>query len=104
MIKTLDYAVLQICFLMQVMYASTALSDATAARTKAFVHLAKNCVTGDPRGKNDCRGCKSRKEYPQKLIQLSPRSHPKHLVGKQTAQEDAIKDITSDIQEALKTA
>ena len=37
-----------------------------------------------------------RKEIPQKLNQLSPRSHPRHLVGKRTAQKDAIKDITSD--------
>ena len=35
---------------------------------------------------------------PQKLIQLSPRSHSRHLVGKRTAQKDAIKDITSDSQ------
>ena len=41
---------------------------------------------------------KSRKENPQKLTQLSPRSHPRLLVGKRTAQEDAIKDITSDSQ------
>ena len=34
----------------------------------------------------------------QKLIQLSPRSHPRHLVGKRTAQKDAIKDITRDSQ------
>ena len=40
----------------------------------------------------------SRKENPQKLTQLSPRSHPSHLVGKRTAQKDAIKDITSDSQ------
>ena len=33
----------------------------------------------------------SRKETPQKLTQLSSRSHPRHLVGKRTAQ----KDITS---------
>ena len=39
---------------------------------------------------------KSRKENPQKLTQLSPRSQPRHLVGKRTAQKDAIKDITSD--------
>ena len=39
---------------------------------------------------------KSRKENPQKLAQLSPRSHPRHLVGKRTAQKDAIKDITSN--------
>ena len=30
---------------------------------------------------------KSRKENPQKLTQLSSRSHPRHLVGKRTAQE-----------------
>ena len=35
---------------------------------------------------------------PQKLTQLSPRSHPRHLVGKRTAQKDANKDITSDSQ------
>ena len=40
----------------------------------------------------------SRQENPQKLTQLSPRSHPRHLVGKRTAQKDAIKDITSDSQ------
>ena len=41
---------------------------------------------------------KSRKENPQKQTQLSPRSHPRHLVGKRTAQKDPIKDITSDSQ------
>ena len=41
---------------------------------------------------------KSRKENPQKLTQLSSRSHPKHLVGKRTAQKDTIIDITSDSQ------
>ena len=40
----------------------------------------------------------SRKETPQKLTQLSSRSHPRHLVGKRTAQKDTIKDITSDSQ------
>ena len=39
---------------------------------------------------------KSKKENPQKLTKLSPRSHSRHLVGKRTAQKDAIKDITSD--------
>ena len=34
----------------------------------------------------------------QKLTQLSPKSHPRHLVRKRTAQKDAIKDITSDSQ------
>ena len=32
--------------------------------------------------------CKSRKENPQKLTQLSSRSPPRHLVGKRTAQKD----------------
>ena len=39
---------------------------------------------------------KSRKENPQKLTQLSSRSHPRHFVGKETAQKDTIIDITSD--------
>ena len=41
---------------------------------------------------------KSRKENPQKLTQLSSRSHPRHLVGKRTAQKDTTIDITSDSQ------
>ena len=41
---------------------------------------------------------KSRKENPQKLTQLSSRSHPRHLVGKRTAQKDTIIDIASDSQ------
>ena len=41
---------------------------------------------------------KSRKENPQKLNQLSSRSHPRHLVGKRTAQKDTSIDITSDSQ------
>ena len=41
---------------------------------------------------------KSRKENPQKLTQLSSRSHPRHLVGKKTAQKDTIIYITSDSQ------
>ena len=41
---------------------------------------------------------KSRQESPQTLTQLSPRSHPTHLLGKRTAQKDAIKDTTSDSQ------
>ena len=43
---------------------------------------------------NYCRSCqtcqlvgKSRKENPQKPTQLSSRSHPRHLVGKRTAQK-----------------
>ena len=41
---------------------------------------------------------KSKKENPQKLTQLSSRSHPRHLVGKRTTQKDTIIDITSDSQ------
>ena len=38
------------------------------------------------------------KENPHILTQFSPRSPPRHLVGKRTAQKDAFKDITSDSQ------
>ena len=41
---------------------------------------------------------KSRKENPQKLTQLNSRYHPRHLVGKRTAQKDTIIDIKSDSQ------
>ena len=41
---------------------------------------------------------RSRKENPQKLTQLSSRSHPRHLVGKRTAQRDITIDTTSDSQ------
>ena len=41
---------------------------------------------------------KSRKENPQKLTQLSSRSHPRHLVGKRTAQKEITIDTTSDSQ------
>ena len=41
---------------------------------------------------------KCRKENPQKLTQLSSRSHPRHLGGKKTVQKDTIIDITSDSQ------
>ena len=47
------------------------------------------CIWKAPMGR-------SRKENPQKLTQLSSRSHPRHLVGKRTAQKDTIIDITSD--------
>ena len=45
-----------------------------------------------------CNDKKSRKENPQKLSQLSSRSHPRHLVGKRTAQKDVTIDTTSDSQ------
>ena len=41
---------------------------------------------------------KSRKENPQKLTQLSSRSHPRHFVEKRTAQKDITIDTTSDRQ------
>ena len=41
---------------------------------------------------------KNRKENPQKLTQLSSRSHPRHLVGKRTAQKDITIDTTSNSQ------
>ena len=41
---------------------------------------------------------KSRKEDPQKLTQLSSRSHPRHLVGKRTSQKDITIDTTSASQ------
>ena len=41
---------------------------------------------------------KSRQKHPQKLTQLSPRSYPRHLVGKGTAQKETIIDIISDSQ------
>ena len=45
-----------------------------------------------------CLLWKSRKENPQKLTQLSTRSHPRHLVGKRIAQKDITIDTTSDSQ------
>ena len=41
---------------------------------------------------------KGRKANPQKLTQLSSRSHPRHVVGKRTAQKDITTDTTSDSQ------
>ena len=57
--------------------------------TATFERLINMVMTG-------LDNCKSRKENPQKLTQLSSRSHPRHLVGKRTAQKDTITDITSD--------
>ena len=54
-------------------------------------HLVSRVRLSQPMGK-------SRKENPQKLTQLNSRSHPRHLVGKKTAQKDTIIDITSDSQ------
>ena len=48
--------------------------------------------------------CESRKENPQKLTQLSSRSHPRHLVGKRTSLKDTTIDITSDSDSLLPLA
>ena len=40
----------------------------------------------------------NRQKKPQKLTQLSQRSHPRHLIGKRTAQKVTIIDTTSDNQ------
>ena len=47
---------------------------------------------------NNYLGFRSRKENPQKPIQLSSRYQPRHLVGNRTAEKDTIIDITSDNQ------
>ena len=47
---------------------------------------------------SSCRCDKSRYKNPQKLIQLSQRSDPRHLIGKRTAQKDTIIDTTSNSQ------
>ena len=68
----------------------------TRSRINIFRFLAVSGVRGtsfDIKIRN-----KSRKKNPQKLTQLSSRSHPRHLVGKRTAQKDTIIDITSDSQ------
>ena len=63
------------------------------SQTQQDSHMTRNaqstCIYGD---------WKSRKETPQKLTQLSSRSHPRHLVGKRTAQKDITIDTTSDSQ------
>ena len=41
---------------------------------------------------------KSRLENPQKLTQISSRSHPRHLVGERAAQKHTVIDIISDSQ------
>ena len=67
------------------------------------VHLDIGCIS--VHSTSDCCDtntslyeCKSRKENPQKLTQLSSRSHQRHLVGKRTAQKDITIDTTSDSQ------
>ena len=68
-------------------------SENTEGRSSA-VHVTKL----EMEYKKDKARSKSRKENPQKLTQLSSRSHPRHLAGKRTAQKDITIDITSDSQ------
>ena len=77
--------------------------DHTAWYLKANITYLKNChllklMKSDGINSISFVYFKSRKENPQKLTQLSSKSHPRHLVGKRTAQKDTIIDITSDSQ------
>ena len=65
-----------------------------------FTNREKKQIKGNKSTKktHDIHYNKSRKESPQKLTQLSSRSHPRHLVGKSTAQKDITIDTTSDSQ------
>ena len=58
-------------------------------KRKDRVQKLANCTLRDLATKLDVHGrhCISRKENPQKPTQLSSRSHPRHLVGKRTAQK-----------------
>ena len=57
----------------------------------------KSLIYGGLSAADECVS-KSRKGTPQKLTQLGSRSHPRHLVGKRTAQKDITIDTTSDSQ------
>ena len=54
--------------------------------SKTAYQLVKN-LTSEKQGGSSTIQDKSRKENPQKPTQLSSRSHPRHLVGKRTAQK-----------------
>ena len=54
--------------------------------TKVLGGLEKRKYVGNWMSRTGAFG-KSRKENPQKPTQLSSRSHPRHLVGKRTAQK-----------------
>ena len=59
-------------------------------------------ISEEGKTKKECHAQSFGSHYPRvgrktlKLIQLSPRFHSRHLVGKRTAQKGTIKDITSD--------
>ena len=71
---------------------------AMSLRTELISKYYVSLKTLSQPGLSEPKYYKSRKENPQKLTQLSSRSHPRHLVGKRTAQKDTIIDITSDSQ------
>ena len=69
-------------------------------RAWPLLHISLLVINRLKKKKNPFRivSSQNRKENPQKLTQLSSRSHPRHLVGKRTAQKDTTIDITSDSQ------
>ena len=71
--------------------------DATEGYWTSHARTCQPCSQKEP--SSHWKIWQSREENPQKLTQLSSRSHPRHLVWKGTAQKDTIIDITSDSQE-----
>ena len=63
------------------------LENFVAAPSKELLNLAKKTDLFYIADHYALTSVKSRKENPQKLTQLSSRSHPRHLVGKKTAQK-----------------
>ena len=58
------------------------------AEARGGVYTCVNKAQRDNKGGSQHKSSrKSRKENPQKPTQLSSRSHPRHLVGKRTAQK-----------------
>ena len=63
------------------------LEDFVAAPSIELLNLAKKTDLLNIDDHYALTSVKSRKENPLKLTQLSSRSHPRHLVGKRTAQK-----------------
>ena len=63
------------------------LENFVAAPSMELLNLAKKTDLLNIADHYALTSVKSRKENPQKLTQLSSRSHPRHLVGKRTAQK-----------------
>ena len=77
---------------------ATELSDQLRRRSYNKQSISTATSKARSQRRDDLLRYKSRKENPQKLTQLSSRSHPRHLVGKRTAQKDITIDTTSDSQ------